>query len=805
MIQRILGQFVQEFQKNGSHSLLPHLRKTTSIKLSRRFNHNNANSNAEPIPPQTTKPEFHFVTSVDKNQDNEHLRLIFDSPEIWSDFVTRCQTIAALEYGNSLTNKRKPTGLFGNPELATPNGFRVAAKKALRRVHLLVQRIVKANTDDELRKVVKNLDRLSDTLCSVIDTAEFTRTAHPDQKFTQAANWAYEHLYSYMNTLNTNTELYQVLKNVISTPRISSKFSTEELQVAKIFLRDFEKSGIHLSSAEREKFVQLSDKIITLGRKFTHNQPQRPINYIDVDASLLNELKISSVINKKANIARISTKPWDAQVVLKHVKSEKVRKAMFIASNSATEEQVKTLENLLKIRGELALLLGMESYSQIFLIDKMVKNPENVQTFLRTLADRHRTKALEDLRLIQIAKQQEIQSESLPTVYAWDRDYYTEKIKESSPTQPTTPISPYFSVGSVIQGLSKLFSRLYGISFRPAEIMPGEVWNEDVRKLEVIDENEGKIGIIYCDLFNRFGKYQNAAHYTVRCSRRVDDDDSEGDISTELNITELGELPDSEPGETIKGRNGRYQLPVVVLMCDFANPTNSKGPSLLNWLEVETLFHEMGHAMHSMIGRTDFHNVSGTRCPTDFVELPSILMEHFVYSPSVLSLFAKHYQTRDPMPIGLIHSHLNARSQFSAMETQYQILMALLDQLYHSNLATSSTFDTTSILANLQDTVGLFPSVSKTSWQIQFGHLYGYGSGYFSYLFCKMLAGKIWKDIFEKDPLSRDAGQLFKKEVLRWGGSRDPWLCVGKSLKDERIMAGDSKSVSIVGEWIDCL
>lgn len=168
---------------------------------------------------------------------------------------------------------------------------------------------------------------------------------------------------------------------MISTPRISSKFSAEELQVAQIFLRDFEKSGIHLSSTKREKFVQLSDKIIALGRKFTQNQPQKLGNYIEMEVSLLDGLKAGSVaVKRNGNIACISTKPWDAQCVLKHVKNEEVRKAMFIASNSAAEGQVKLLENLLKTRGELALLLGMESYSQIFLIDKMVKNPGKEST-----------------------------------------------------------------------------------------------------------------------------------------------------------------------------------------------------------------------------------------------------------------------------------------------------------------------------------------------------------------------------------------------------------------------------------------
>ncbi|CAG8663152.1 4154_t:CDS:2, partial [Acaulospora colombiana] len=278
-----------------------------------------------------------------------------------------------------------------------------------------------------------------------------------------------------------------------------------------------------------------------------------------------------------------------------------------------------------------------------------------------------------------------------------------------------------------------------------------------------------------------------------RCSRRVDDDDGLNDIPSEIDPIELGELASSDRGEIIKGKDGRYQLPVVVLVCDFVKPKNAKIPTLLNWIEVETLFHEMGHAMHC------------TRCPTDFVELPSILMEHFVYSPSVLSLFAKHFETREPIPLDLIYSHRNARSQFSAMETQYQILMALLDQLYHSNLASSSSFDTTAILANLQDTLGLYPSVPGTAWQIQFGHLYSYGATYYSYLFCRVLAGKIWKNTFEKGPLSREAGGKFREEVLRWGGSRDPWLCVGKVLGDEKIMAGDNNSVSIVGEWVDCL
>jgi hypothetical protein len=146
-----------------------------------------------------------------------------------------------------------------------------------------------------------------------------------------------------------------------------------------------------------------------------------------------------------------------------------------------------------------------------------------------------------------------------------------------------------------MRGLSRLFSRLYGISFRPATPAPGEVWHPSVRRLDVVDEEQGTIGVIYCDLFSREGKPPSAAHYTVRCSRRVDDDDPRGDGLPEGWDSRWGPGLETE-GDAVRGMTGRYQLPIVVLCTDFGNDANR--PALLGWHEVETLFHEMGHAMH---------------------------------------------------------------------------------------------------------------------------------------------------------------------------------------------------------------
>lgn len=150
--------------------------------------------------------------------------------------------------------------------------------------------------------------------------------------------------------------------------------------------------------------------------------------------------------------------------------------------------------------------------------------------------------------------------------------------------------------------LSRLFTSLYGISLRLADVTYGEVWHTDVRKLEVVDEEAGVLGVIYADLFARRGKPSGAAHYTVRCSRRTDDDDELGDFRNASEhdhaVAELSREFEAAHRRPLKGREGTFQLPVVVLLCEFARPTIGRGATVLEWHEVLTLFHEMGHAMH---------------------------------------------------------------------------------------------------------------------------------------------------------------------------------------------------------------
>ncbi|WWC90105.1 uncharacterized protein L201_005038 [Kwoniella dendrophila CBS 6074] len=728
------------------------------------------------------------------------------------------------------------SGLFEFPPLTNPKSLRPLTERTLIQANAIVERICKAPHDPtgkERRLVVKNLDRLSDILCGVIDMCELVRNVHPEPKWVEESQRTYEILCSFMNELNTSTGLYESLTKAVNYPH-PEPLSSAELRVAHTFLSDFERSGIHLPPAVRQKFVSLSDSLLSLGRTFLSFASSGPSTKKLIELPEPEKLLagmgsqfIDSLPRKRrygsTNVAYVVPGSWEAQMISRYAREGEARRLVYIGGIQKDPERIEVLEELLKQRAELANVLGKETWADVTLIDKMAKNPKNVLEFLNSLAKHHKPTASLDVSSLQRLKATTLTGNyynndnnavHLPPIHSWDRDYYAEKyLTTLAPTSSLPSLTPYFSTGTCLLGLSKIFQKLYGISFKPKSIKQGEVWHDSVKRLDVIDENEGLIGIIYCDLFSRQGKSPSAAHYTVRCSRRVDDDDHQGDGLRSKWDDKFGIGKGlAVQGESLKGKKGKYQLPIVVLTCDFGQVDIGR-PALLGWNDLETLFHEMGHAIHSMIGRTEFHNVSGTRCATDFVELPSILMEHFVSSPEVLSTFAKHYLTGEVLPKSLIETHLRINQSLSGLETHGQILMALLDQKYH-NLSVSelNTFDSTKIWFNLQNDLGVIKPIENTSWQTQFGHLYGYGATYYSYLFDRSIAGKVWSTLFAphhgrggEGILNRNGGEQLKENLLKWGGGKDPWLMIGDLLKGkegEIISKGDEQSMKAVGGWM---
>lgn len=763
--------------------------------LSRQSQHQKRlRSNAAAAQTFESRPTLVDNSAPGAIHDDRTLRNIFDSGNFWKDF----------SHSSKASSTGRSNGLFQNRYLTSPKGFELFANTNLRKAKGIVEKVLRASSAEEYKTVARDLDRLSDMLCRVIDLSDFVRSTHPDYKIQAAASRAHAKMFEYMNVLNTTTGLNEQLGIAMANQEVMCAWTEEEKVVAKSLKRDFAKSAISLPRAIRERFVSLSQDISEIGHAFVEEMAPAK-ETITIPSSKLkgmDPMLVRSLTNWGQ--ATLPTVGDLSAAALRSVHDEDTRRDIFMASKTASRKQIIWLEELLRKRAELASITGYNNYSELALGDKMAKSPQSVNQFLQAVSGENKPRVQREMGELLKSKMRDSNA-STPLLQPWDKEFYTSQVRSSmrSTSRSTDFLSSYFSLGTVMQGLSRLFARLYGIRFVPRETMPGETWNEDVRRLDIISETDSHVAVLYCDLFSRPGKSPNPAHFTLRCSREITDEELEEAQSSPNGLFSTPEEDANDGMATSRTSGVLKQLPTIALICDFR--TSSK-PSLLTFGEVQTLFHEMGHAIHSILGRTSLQEVSGTRCPTDFAELPSVLMEHFAADPTVLSLFARHYETDQPLPYELVAEKLALDKRFAGSDTEHQIILAMLDQAYHSSLPLSPSFDSTQVLHEIQRAHGVLPpDPPDTCWQGLFGHLAGYGSTYYSYLFDQVLAERIWQVVFKSGlngaSIDRANGERMKERVLRWGGGRDPWRCVAEVLDDGRVDGGGEEAMRVVGSW----
>jgi len=735
-------------------------------------------------------------SSASGRHDDTVLRDLFDAPST--------RTFA----GFSL---KKSQGLFKNRYLTSPDGFLLFAQRNLEKATKIVHRVLGASTTQEYQAIVRDLDRLSDLLCRVLDLSDFVRMTHPDSRFQQAAAGAWSMVYQYMNQLNTMTGLNDQLGEALSRPEVTSAWSEEEKTVAELLKLDFMKSAVNLPKKARDRFVDLSSRISDVGSAFIQNmEPEKKQvtlpshRFYGLYPGLAATLKVRSQIS-------IATTGSEAAAALQSVYDEETRKDIYMAQRKASRETITNLETMLKLRSELAGLAGFESHGHMALKDRMMaKSPASVMQFLLALRN-HNAPMIQQELLELTDKKRERLAMPEAELQPWDRDFYMEKFRAEmrSRVRHEDQLTAFFSVGTVMQGLSRLFDRLYGVRFVPRETLPGETWHQDVKRLDVVSDDGEQLAVLYCDLFYRPQKSPNPAHFTVRCSREIlagEVEEATEDMVSGMPVFDSAEQAANDGMET-SSRNGQLkQLPTIALVCDFPKNDNAREPAFLSYYSVETLFHEMGHAIHSILARTSFQNVSGTRCATDFAELPSTLMEHFAADPTVLSLFARHWKTDRPLPFDLVRECIKVSKRFEGIDTEHQILLAMIDQAYHAPDVASPDFDSTRVFHDIHRRYAHGPrDPPETCWQGFFGHLHSYGSTYYSYLFDRVLAERVWRVVFGAGhggaAISRDNGERLKENLLKWGGGRDPWRCLSDTLRDDRLAPGDEESMALVGSW----
>ncbi|XP_064906267.1 mitochondrial intermediate peptidase isoform X1 [Columba livia] len=617
-------------------------------------------------------------------------------------------------------------GLFGVPELSCPEGFQEAQDKALQESEQLVQKACSTPPGPE---TVMIFDQLSDALCRVADLADFVKIAHPDFAFREAAEEACRNIGTMVEKLNTDVELCQSLRRLLADEVVMSSLDPETRRVAELFMFDFEISGIHLDEEKRKKAVNLNVRILDLCNEFLTGAhlPNK------IDKHVLPE-HIRYNFTAKGNYLQVAGLHADCP-------DDLVREAAYKIFLYPNAEQLTRLEDLLASRNSLAQLVGYDTFAHRALQGTMAKNPETVTQFLERLSDQLSKRTQKDFEMMTKMKMKLNPQNS--KLMPWDHPYYSGVLRAERYNIDPGLYCPFFSLGACMEGLNSLFSQLLGISLYAEQTQKGEVWSEDVRKLAVVHETEGLLGYIYCDFFQRPDKPHQDCHFTVRGGRLRE--------------------------------NGEYQLPVVVLMLSLPHSTRG-APTLLTPGMMENLFHEMGHAMHSMLGRTRYQHVTGTRCATDFAEVPSILMEYFANDYRVVNQFARHYKTGQPLPKNMVSRLCESKKVCAAADMQLQVFYAALDQIYHGKHPLKKS--TTEILKETQEKVYGLPYVPNTAWQLRFSHLVGYGAKYYSYLMSRAVASMVWKQCFAQDPFDRAMGERYRREMLAHGGGKEPILMV---------------------------
>ncbi len=395
-----------------------------------------------------------------------------------------------------------------------------------------------------------------------------------------------------------------------------------------------------------------------------------------------------------------------------------------------------TLIEIVTLRNERAQLIGYSSHADFVLERRMAEKPKAVWEFLDKLKTAYLPAAKDDLARLQDFAAKNGATDALQP---WDVAYYSEKLKESLYNFSSEDLRPYFPLETVLDGCFTHFTKLFNIRFEKNKTYP--VWHKDVVAYDVFDNDSGKFtGTFYADFFPRTGKKPGAWMTSYR---------NQGLF------------------------NGKVERPVIAIVCNFTKPTGDK-PSLLTFGEVETLFHEMGHAMHGMLANTTYSSLSGTNVLWDFVELPSQLQENWCYTKETLDLISGHYETGEKVPAELIKK-LNAAKNFMvAWGGLRQVNFAGLDMHWHT--ADPKTINSVEEFEDKHTAeTSLFPRLAGP-FSCSFGHLFagGYAAGYYSYKWAEVLDADTFEAFTEKGLYDLETAKRYKEEILAIGGSEHP-------------------------------
>ena len=551
------------------------------------------------------------------------------------------------------------------------------------------------------------------------------------------------------DALYQNEKLFVRVQQIYNE-RATLGLTTEQNRLLEKYHRNFVRNGAELSATDKQRLSEINKELSLSELLFGKNVLAETNAYKKV---IENEEELAGLPEAVRQAAAETAKENDMEgkwiftvhkasfiPVLQYSENRQLRKELLMAyttrANHNNENDNKALINkIIKLRIEKANLLGYPTPAHFILETQMAKTPEAVYNLLNLMWEPALAKAKEEARDLQVLMDKEDKGEKLEP---WDWWYYSEKLRKEKYDLNEEELRPYFKLENVRAGVFDLATKLFGLKFDKLEGMP--IYHPDVEVFKVTDANNNHIGLFYTD-------------YYPRESKRA------------------GAWMDNLIPQYIK--DGVDHRPLIVNVCNFTKPTADK-PSLLTMDEVETMFHEFGHALHGLLSKCTYPSLSGTNVARDFVEMPSQILENWCFEPQVLATYAHHYQTNEPMPQELMDK-INNASKFNQGFIMTELLSAsLLDMDYHS-ITNTADFDVNAFEKASLDKMGLIPEIIVRYRSTFFNHIFsgGYSAGYYSYTWSAVIDADAYNSFAETGDIYNPERAAALLKVLQSGDSED--------------------------------
>ncbi|CAN5250590.1 oligopeptidase A [soil metagenome] len=545
-----------------------------------------------------------------------------------------------------------------------------------------------------------------------------------------------------------------VYRSVKAFEKTKPKLTGDDQKLFQEVLRDYRRAGLELPLEKREEVEQLRKDVAKLATDFATNinQAQGPVVLTKDELEGVPESFLASPGVKTGDDAYtvMTNITFHYNTVLDTAKREDVRKRLYLARETLAKEQNPPLLNeILALRNKIALRLGYKSWADYQTEVKMAKNGTTASKFINDLVAGVQPKFEQERAELQKLKAAET-GDANATISIWDWRYYTNELKKQRYTIDTEALRVFFPYQQTLEGMFRIYQQIFGLKFE--EVAAPDKWIDDLQLYMVTDAAGGEpLGLFYLDMFPREGKFNHFAQFGLIEGKR---------------------LPD-----------GKYQRPTVALLCNFPPPSEGK-PSLLTHTDVETLFHEFGHVMHSILTRANHSRHAGTSVPGDFVEAPSQMLQAWVWQKPVLDTFAADY--RDPsnkIPAETIEKMAEARLATEGMRYRRQFAFASLDLALHGPHPEGEPYDAVKVSNEILEKV-LLPIAPETAFIAYFGHITGYDAGYYGYAWADAIAADM-ATVFEKAPkgyFDKQAGLRLRRDIYEPGDSRDVTQSIEKFL-----------------------